>query len=289
MKTLLLDPNFNPFPKNETIAYKSLVFPGGEPHIEIEPLQDTKTAVCICHRIGNFEDFGFLLLAIGALKRMGIRSISAFIPYFPAARQDRVTTPGTALSVKVYADILNQQGLDQLLIFDPHSEVTTAVLQAPTVLSNHIFIQELLQELPPDLYIVSPDAGAQKKIYELGGYLQDYEVIEAGKKRDVKSGKLSGFRVYAEDLEGRDCLIVDDICDGGGTFIGLAAALKAKNAGNLYLAVSHGIFSKGLEPLETVFTKVYCTNSFRDMPKHPLLTQFSIQLENNQGKIFFTK
>ena len=61
------------------------------------------------------------------------------------------------------------------------------------------------------------------------------------------------------------CLIIDDICDGGGTFIGLAKELKQKNAGDLYLAVSHGIFSKGLEALNTYFTKLYTTDSFKTL------------------------
>ncbi|MAX71916.1 MAG: hypothetical protein CMC76_12600 [Flavobacteriaceae bacterium] len=74
---------------------------------------------------------------------------------------------------------------------------------------------------------------------------------------------MEGFRVYEDDLQGKDCLIVDDICDGGGTFIGLAKELKKHNAGNLYLAVSHGIFSKGLEELNQYFTKIFTTDSFK--------------------------
>ena len=68
---------------------------------------------------------------------------------------------------------------------------------------------------------------------------------------------------YLPKKTDRRILIVDDICDGGGTFLGLAQELKAKNAGNLYLAVSHGIFSRGFEDLEKVFTKIYTTDSFK--------------------------
>jgi ribose-phosphate pyrophosphokinase len=74
---------------------------------------------------------------------------------------------------------------------------------------------------------------------------------------------LEGFRVYEDDLQGKDCLIVDDICDGGGTFIGLAKELKKHNAGNLYLSVSHGIFSKGLKELNQYFTNIFTTDSFK--------------------------
>ena len=90
-------------------------------------------------------------------------------------------------------------------------------------------------------------------------------VVECSKKRNVKNGKLEGFKVYEDNLSGKDCLIVDDICDGGGTFIGLAEELKKKNAGHLYLAVSHGIFNKGVDVLNKCFTKIYTTDSFRDV------------------------
>ena len=90
---------------------------------------------------------------------------------------------------------------------------------------------------------------------------------------------LTGFKVYAEDLKGCDCLIVDDICDGGGTFIGLANELKNKNAGKLYLAVSHGIFSRGFDDLEKCFTKIFTTDSIKK-PEHNSLTQIKIGFKN---------
>ena len=123
--------------------------------------------------------------------------------------------------------------------------------------------------------LISPDGGALKKIYKVSEYLGGVEVVECSKSRDVKTGKLSGFKVYSEDLEGKDCLIVDDICDGGGTFIGLAAELKNKNAGKLYLAVSHGIFSKGFDSLRC-FDKIFTTNSFKDFDNE-VITQINLQ------------
>ena len=76
----------------------------------------------ITHRIQSFNDFGLLLLAVDALKRMGIHKINVFTPYFPAARQDRVMIKGEPLSVKVYANILNALNLDGITIYDSHSE-----------------------------------------------------------------------------------------------------------------------------------------------------------------------
>ncbi|GLR16033.1 ribose-phosphate diphosphokinase [Portibacter lacus] len=273
---LNLDPNFNPFPGAHTIEFEAFTFHGGEPHIKIKSDLTKVEAVTISHRIQSFNDMGLFLVAVDALRRMGVKNISAYIPYFPAARQDRVMIPGEALSVKVYADLFNAVKLNEITVFDPHSEVTPAVLDHCNAIDNHSFIKEVLTDLSDDVILISPDGGALKKIYKLAAKLQDYDVVECSKSRDVKTGKLSGFQVYHEDLEGRDCLIVDDICDGGGTFMGLAGALKEKNAGKLYLAVSHGIFSKGTEKLNEVFDGIYCTNSFRTIAESEKVKQIAI-------------
>ena len=94
--------------------------------------------------------------------------------------------------------------------------------------------------------------------------------------RDVKTGKLTGFTAYANDLKNQICVIVDDICDGGGTFLGLAQELKNKNAGDIILIVSHGIFSKGFDELTKHFTKVITTDSFSTIDD-PRLTQIKLQ------------
>lgn len=261
---LNLDKNFNPLGKDNTIEFQSFIFSGGEPHIKVTPNFDITKIVYVTHRINSFNDLGLFCLAIDALRRMGVKTINAFIPYFPAARQDRVMIPGEPLSVKVYADIINSLNLNKIQVFDPHSEVTPALLNNCEVVTNYDFIQQAIKKIGNEVLLISPDGGALKKIYKVSEYLGGVEVIECSKSRDVKTGKLSGFKVYSEDLQGKDCLIVDDICDGGGTFIGLAEELKNKKAGNLYLAVSHGIFNKGFESL-SVFKRIFTTNSFKDI------------------------
>ncbi len=261
---LNLDSQFTPLGKDNEIVFQSFTFSGGEPHIKIVSKIDFNEVVTITHRINSFNDLGLFCLAVDALKRMDVMKINAFIPYFPAARQDRVMIPGEPLSVKIYADIINSMHLNKVLVFDPHSEVTPALLNNCEVISNHDFILKVTKMIGKEILLISPDGGALKKIYKVSEYLGGVDVIECSKSRDVKTGKLSGFKVYSEDLQGKDCLIVDDICDGGGTFIGLAEELKNKNAGNLYLAVSHGIFSKGFDGLN-VFEKIYSTNSFKDI------------------------
>jgi ribose-phosphate pyrophosphokinase len=260
---LNLDTQFQPFQSENNIQFDVFTFSGGEPHIKILTDVSNVFEVTITTRIQSFNDFGLLLLAIDALRRCGVEKLNVFMPYFPAARQDRVMVKGEPLSVKVYADLLNQLRLNKVTIYDPHSEVTPAVLNNCEVITNNSFIQKIVSTLGKYVLLISPDGGALKKIYKVSEFLGGIPVVECSKTRNVKNGQLEGFRVYQDDLQGKDCLIVDDICDGGGTFIGLAKELRKHNAGNLYLAVSHGIFSKGLEELNQYFTKVFTTDSFK--------------------------
>ncbi|MCX2431058.1 ribose-phosphate diphosphokinase [Pedobacter sp. GR22-10] len=277
-----LDPDFTPLGENNAISYKSFLFAGGEPHIKIADDFDKDAPVTITQRINSFHDLGLICITVDALKRMGVKEIHLYIPYFPAARQDRVMIPGEPLSVKVYADIINALALASVTVFDPHSEVTPALLNNCVTISNHEFIRQVIAKIGSEVKLISPDGGALKKIYKVSEFLGGAEVVECSKSRDVKTGKLSGFKVYAEDLSGADCLIVDDICDGGGTFNGLAEALQAKNAGKLYLAISHGIFSKGFDDLSKYFEQIFTTDSIKSV-EHAGVTQIKLQdLGQNQ-------
>jgi ribose-phosphate pyrophosphokinase len=111
------------------------------------------------------------------------------------------------------------------------------------------------------LVLISPDAGAEKKIKELGNLLSSNEkkvpLLCARKVRDTLTGAILATEIYG-DVQGRDLIILDDICDGGRTFVELAKALRNQGAGDLYLYVTHGIFSKGLTELKEYFKRVYC-------------------------------
>jgi ribose-phosphate pyrophosphokinase len=266
---LNLDKNFHPLEEDE-VHFESFTFSGGEPHIRIISNFAESTSVSVTHRINSFNDLGLLCVAVDALQRMGATLENLLIPYFPAARQDRIMVTGEPLTVKVYADIINQLHFKKVMVFDPHSEVTPAVLHRCKVITNHVFIRKVIESIDNNVVLISPDGGALKKIYKVANFLGGREVIECSKSRDVKTGKLTGFKVYQENLEGKDCLIVDDICDAGGTFIGLAKELKSKNAGKLYLAVSHGIFSKGFEDLKC-FEKIFTTDSFQHLEQDCLV------------------
>jgi len=273
MKYLHLDSTFQPFGKS--IAFKAFDFNGGEPHIQITEQLAAGSSVMISLRPQRFRDIGLLLLAVDALKRMGINHLELLIPYFPAARQDRVMVSGEPLSVKVYADLINAQNFEKVFVFDPHSEVTGALLNQVVIIPNHQLIQKCIGQ-QKDILLISPDGGALKKIYKVSAFLGGIPVIECSKVRNVKNGALTGFTVYADDLKGKPCFIIDDICDGGGTFLGLAEKLKEKNAGPIYLIVSHGIFSNGFEELEKHFAGIFSSNAFSSI-NHKSLTQIKLE------------
>ncbi len=274
---LNLDPSFNPFEAAGPglIQFESFTFSGGELHIKIDPRTVRQGKVIITHRLNSFADIGLLILAVDALRRMGIQNIDCLIPYFPAARQDRVMVKGEPLSVQVYAQLINALKFDKVYIYDPHSDVTPALLDNAAVITNHQFVAEVMKVFKGQS-LVSPDGGALKKIYKVSEYLGGVNVVECSKKRNVATGMLTEFKVYEDSLEGQDCLVVDDICDGGGTFIGLAKKLKELKAGKIGLAVSHGIFSKGFDVLTQHYDMIFTTNSVKDIKGVEKLIQINL-------------
>lgn len=306
---LNLTSGFKPFSSEEEIEFENFIFPGGEPHIKIKYNQDLvlsnlskgldKLSICITTRISSSEDFILLCMAKDAVERTyHPDEIHLFIPYFPGGRQDRDSGTGEPFSVGLYSNLVNNLYFDSVKIFDPHSDVTPALIDDVIVEGNENFVSLALRDyyrnfsgekMESDfqknshkfnnwlrhsgVLLISPDSGSNKKINKLSKFLLEsteksstnptnLSVINCDKKRDVSTGKLSEFKVYSEDLEGRTCFIVDDICDGGGTFLGLSKELKKKNSGKLILIVSHGIFSKGFSELIENFDHIYFTDSF---------------------------
>lgn len=261
---------FLPNPQNEGESYKHFQFGSGENHLQV--LTSSSNRVEIMFRYSGDQSMMQLLLMTDALRRQGTNEIDLFIPYFPGARQDRVCNLGEPLSAKVYADLINQQHYRQVTVFDPHSDVVVALLNQVCVVKNHQFIKDVVTEIGTDLILVSPDAGSNKKIFELASQLDGLEVVRADKLRDVRNGAIIGTEVFCEDLSGKTALIVDDICAGGRTFIELAKKLKAKNCKKIILAVSHYEGSAQEEKLsESGIDVVYTTNSLRDFPETEFL------------------
>lgn len=259
MRTLNIDPEFTPL--GEGIEVNFFDFPSGcEPHCKLRI--EKYMPVLITLRPSKLDDVFKLLLVCDALKRKGIKDISLIISYLPFARQDRVMVEGEPLSVKVIADIINSCRFNAVGIFDPHSEVCLALINNSYAITNHKFVRECLLE-KSNYLIVSPDAGAYKKIFKLCQYLQYKEqIVLCNKLRDVSTGNIIETTCDTSDFHGKDLYIIDDICDGGGTFILLAKELRKRNAGKINLIVSHGIFSKGnaLDGIDNIYT----TDSFKN-------------------------
>jgi ribose-phosphate pyrophosphokinase len=271
-------------PQQSDIAFKTMVFPDGQPHIkfDLSKIDDYTEGVEIITRIANPSDLFMVLLAKDALEAHGFEHFDLHIAYLMAARMDRQMTEGEPFSLRIVAAIINQAGFHRIRIFDPHSEVSTALILRSKAIGNEQFVKECIthfyqNNVKDDYALISPDAGALKKIYKVAQFVdapfpiesgfRSSTVIECSKKRDVKTGHLTGFSSNVADFEGKTCFIVDDICDGGGTFIGLADLLKQRNAGKVVLIVSHGIFSKGFDLAN--IDAIYCTDSFKNFENIP--------------------
>jgi ribose-phosphate pyrophosphokinase len=268
----------NLFETNELLDLKK--FAGGECHIKFKAEFSETDKVNINVRINSSDDLMNLCLAVDALRNMYVGYIEVFIPYVPYARQDRVMNQGEPLSIKVFANIINSLNLNKVTIFDAHSDVAVALLNNCQNISNHTMVKHFLKELKlTDFVLVSPDLGAYKKVDKLAQNIEYKGNIATGIKiRDLSTGKIVKSDVNTEDLCGKACIIVDDICDGGRTFIELAPALKAKNAGELYFIASHGIFSyNALERLEEAGYKNVCTsNSIANIDTNSFLKQYNL-------------
>jgi len=260
------------YPERSVVPFKTMLFPDGQPHIKIDALQAEKAnkqqPLRILTRLNNANDLLMALFVKNTLDYMGFENIELHVSYLLAARMDRVMLDGEPFSLKVISAILNQAGFKKIRIFDPHSEVTTALIDRSYAVTNHFFVQDALRDYAgrhPGVKpcLVSPDAGALKKIHKLAQFLNVEDVVECMKERDVKTGALTNFKAMTDDLNGQTCFIVDDICDGGGTFAGTAKMLKEKGAGKVHLIVSHGIFSRGTA-IEAI-DEIYTTDSYRQV------------------------
>lgn len=268
----------NLFETNAQVELKK--FAGGECHVKFLEQFSEDDQVRLNIRLNSSDDVMNLCLAVDALRNMSVNYIEVFIPYIPYARQDRVMVPGEPLSIKVFANILNSLHLNKVIVFDAHSDVSVALLNNCKNTANYEMVKALLKKFNlSDFVLVSPDLGAYKKIDKLAQQLSyKGEIVTGIKVRDLSTGQIIKSDVNADDLKGKACLIVDDICDGGRTFIELAAVLKEKHAGELYFIASHGIFShNALERLkEAGFKHVGSSDSIGRIADTGIYKQYNL-------------
>lgn len=229
-------------------------FPAGEAHIsQLEVLDETPFAAFI--QGADSDDLMMLAMAADYANRTG-GGLKALMPYLPGARADR----GTPFGAEVYAHLINAMNLKEVICFDPHSPVMTGLIHRLTILDTvEVLKRTVLNGSNNYSGIISPDEGSRAR----SGRIADavgLPLVKASKHRDFATGRLSGFSCEPlPDPDGR-YLVVDDICDGGGTFIGLAEVLNIRRE-NLDLWVSHGVFSGKAARLKASYGQVYTTNS----------------------------
>ena len=241
-------------------------YPGGE--ILLPYIQKYGNEATIKFLPRNSNDIMALTMLKDLLDRQGLNKITLDLLYTPYARQDRVkdVDGNQYLGIKVFADIINNLNFDQVSIYDPHSNVTPALFNNAIEIKRVDLLEKIIKNIidknKGNVVLIAPDAGAYKDTIDIASKFDIETVVMCQKIRDMATGKIKGTHIYEIDkLENKDVLIVDDICDGGATFIGIAEAItvpvKSKS-----LVVTHGIFSKGKALLEKYFDNVEAYNYF---------------------------
>lgn len=210
-----------------------------------------------------------IALLVDIIRNINNRAvITLFLPYIPYARQDRRVVRNDSFSLQVFTSLLNMLELDSVLVFDAHSDVAPALINNVVHLRQHeiISINPVAYDLGvADYVLVAPDAGSLKKIHKVGEVLKSKTLAILDKVRNVATGEISGTKLLTpiSDVADRKCLIVDDICDGGATFIAAAAELRNAGAESVSLWVTHGIFSRGVDHLlNNGVDHIYTTDSY---------------------------
>lgn len=249
------------------------VFPGGEVHAAVadaRKLTESKPmAATIKARLRSSNDLMALLLVTDALRRC-LRpdtAISLICPYLPYARQDRVCQDGEAFSLSVAASLINSQNYRAVTIWDPHSYTTRSLI-------NNLYVVEaadlISEPAVRDAFLIAPDRGASERVERIA---RKFSRPMGTCRKERSSSGVSITLPFVHFLESRDSfrpdrpfLVVDDICDGGRTFLTVADALE-KHFGvrlNLCLWVTHGIFSEPVDGLLRRYGHIYTANSFLD-------------------------
>lgn len=264
------------------LPFKSFKFSGGEISVKLlthklQTVDAAKPFYIIAH-LSSSDKVMELVMLTDALRREyghNIR-IVAEIPYLPYARQDRVCAPGEAFSLGVIAKIINSLNFEMVAVCDAHSDVSLALidrvehLPVHEIIKTKLFDNDFLHDDGHPTVLVAPDAGAIKKVLKIA-QVTGLPMVRADKIRDVETGQIKETVVYSDHIGDSSFLIVDDICDGGRTFIELEKVLRPLTNAEVNLYVTHGIFSKGLDVLNC-FDHIYTPFPFPNVDTtHPKL------------------
>ena len=184
-----------------------------------------------------------LLLCIDALKRSSAKNITAVIPYFGYARQDRKVVPRTSISAKLVSNLITNSGADRVVTLDLHSGQIQGFFDIPVdnLFATPIFARHIKRKIKTkNMICVAPDVGGTARARALGKMLNvGLAIVD---KRRPAPGKSVVMNVIG-NVKDKTCIIVDDIIDSGGTIVNAAKILKQRGARDVHVYVSHGVLS----------------------------------------------
>ena len=184
-----------------------------------------------------------LLLCIDALKRSSAKNITAVVPYFGYARQDRKVAPRTSISAKLVSNLITKAGADRVVTVDLHAGQIQGFFDIPVdnLFATPIFARHVKKKIKSkNLICVAPDVGGTERARALGKILNvGLAIVD---KRRPKPGQSQVMNIVG-DVKSKTCIIVDDIIDSGGTIVNSAKALKDRGAKEVYVYITHGVLS----------------------------------------------
>ncbi|MCG1036803.1 phosphoribosyltransferase family protein [Polaribacter sargassicola] len=184
-------------------------------------------------------------------------------------RSDRRFNKGESFDLKIICNFINSMQFDKVSVLHPHSPISLALINNSEKISHFEFVKKTYLKIGQPI-LVSPDAGAYKTTHEIAEKL-NADLVPSNKVR------VNGAPVISiqGDVKNKECLIVDDLADGGRTFKFLAEELKKQGALKVYLYVTHGQFNYGFDELKETIDHIYTTNSYKDIDDD-FVTQFKI-------------
>ena len=240
------------------IGYSVLDFPDGEKHLVLKEL-NRKESVKVTCRISNSDDLFLLMQLADILNRQEVCVEKLSILYLMGMRCDRLFSLEQPFSLKIVANVVNSLNAELVEVCEPHSEASLRLI-------NNSF-GTYLSPLPltEDKIYCFPDKGAKER-YSICVEAKIKNPITCSKVRDVSTGRLTGFAIEdkGDSKEGREIIVVDDLCDGGGTFCGIVEQLRKLNPKSITLSVTHAVQRGGIVKTATVYDRVIITNSYKD-------------------------
>lgn len=240
------------------IGCKTFLFPDKQPHINIDGVKENDEVQVTCS-ITDANNLILLLQCSNALDNIFAKKKELVIPYLMGARFDRLMQKGDSVDLKVIANLINGCGFEKVYLYDVHSDTSTVLIENSINISNSELVKQYKKE---DAILICPDAGAVKKVskyFELNSNIKD--VVYCNKSRDLSNGNITLKVLEADKCEGKNCVIIDDLCDGGGTFLAIASQIKPTH---ITLIVTHGIFSKGFEVFKGTFDEIIVSDSYAE-------------------------